>query len=178
MELAFLLCRQDHHLEDILCLAHHLFDRIRLELHRLVAVFALDLPCHLPWEAFPLHLLCHYHNILVVVDSLGLVVGIRFPSRPRSCLGILHHSPAHTRHCSRHIRNHLAGIDRTAAEDTVEEVVARNLAEDRVFARLFRCMVVAAVDSSPDRRPLCCGIASWSPSCAEIRRAVCAPGYL
>lgn len=149
-----LLCLQDHRLEGTLCLAHHLFDRIRLELHRLLAVFASVLPYRLLGAVSPPLLLCHCHNILVVGGSFGLVLDIRFLSRPHSHLGIHHRSPGRSRHCSHRIHIHLAGIDRTAAEDTVEAAVARNLVEELVFEPLHRCMVVAAVGSSPDRMPL------------------------
>jgi hypothetical protein len=91
-----------------------------------------------------------------VADSFDLAVGIRSLSRHHSCLGIPHHSPARIHHCNHHIRNHLAGIDHTAAEGTVEVAVVHNLVEDLVFEPLFRCMGVAAVDSSPDRMPSCC----------------------
>jgi hypothetical protein len=168
--LVALLYQQDHHLEDSLCLALRLFDRIRPELHRLLVVFASVLPYRLLEAACPLHLLCHSHNILVVGDNFDLAVDIRFLSRHHSYLGILHHSPARSRHCSHHIRSHLAGTDRIAAEDTVEAAVARNLVEDLVFEPLPRCTVVVAVDSSLDRMPLCCWIVSWSPSSAEMRR--------
>jgi hypothetical protein len=157
-------------LEDSLCLALRLFDRIRPELHRLLVVFASVLPYRLLEAACPLHLLCHSHNILVVGDNFDLAVDIRFLSRHHSYLGILHHSPARSRHCSHHIRSHLAGTDRIAAEDTVEAALARNLVEDLVFEPLPRCTVVVAVDSSLDRMPLCCWIVSWSPSSAEMRR--------
>jgi hypothetical protein len=156
MELVFLLCLQDHRSEDILCLVHRLFDRSLLEVHPLLAVFASVLPYRLLGEAFPLHPLCRCHNILAVADNFDLAVGIRSLSRHHSCLGIPHHSPASIRHCNHRIRNHPADIDHTVAEDIVEVVVAHNLVEDLVFEPLFRCMVVAAVDSSLDHMPSCC----------------------
>jgi hypothetical protein len=139
-----------------------------------LAVFASALLSRLLSEAF--HLLHHFHSILVVVDNFDLTVDIRFLSRRHSYLGTPHRSPARSRHCSHHIRTHLADIDRTAAEGTVEAAVASNLVEDLAFGPLFRCMVVAAVDSSPDRMPLCCGIAGWLPSTLRCDEAVCAPG--
>lgn len=152
----FLLSLRDRHSEGILCLDHHLSDRIRLELHRvLLAVFALVLPYRLLVAACCLHLLYHFHNILVVGDSLDLAAGIHSLSRHHSCPGIHHHNPARTRHCcNHHTRIHPAGIDHIAAEDTVEAVIECSFVEDLVSEPLFRCMGVAVVDSSPDRMPL------------------------